>query len=489
MSFLGLDIGAVLCRAVAVNAQGMVLARAQRRHGPGSASGDCQLDARAVWDAVRRLLIQMADQTRGDPISALAISAPGDAIVPLSLEGEPLMPCILGDDPRGSGYLAEGVALLGPEVFFNLTGRTGSATSVVNKLCWVRDHAPGVYRSTALFGTLGGYIAQQLGASSATDFTQAGATHLLDIQRLDWSPEVLRACGLSADKMPEVRSAGAALGLVAGAVCRDLGLTGRPLAVLGADDLASISLGAGVVRPGRALYHLGSRFHLAPLYEAIPIRRMLYLRGLETVPHLPVGLLTTPVRYVVGGSALGWFLDVLSPLERREALRGGQNPYHVLLEEMPLDPSPVLVAPADEGSEASLVWGVSTASSRGELVRAMLEGLALQTVEGQQGLLDVGIPLELYRATGGGSRSDRWLQLTADATGYPVERTAEDQPAALGAAIIAAHGAGAFASLAAAAEALVRVVDRYEPDPERHAIYEARRAQLAALRRACAGLV
>jgi xylulokinase len=487
MSFLGLDIGAVLCRAVAVNAHGVVLARAQRRHGPGSAPGDCQLDARAVWEAVRRILVQMADQTRADPISALAISAPGDAIVPLSLEGEPLMPCILGTDLRGSGYLNEAIALLSPERFFDLTGRLNSAPSVVNRLCWIRDHAPGVYRNTALFSTLGGFIAQQLGASGATDRTQASVSHLLDINQLDWSPEMLRACGLAAEKMPEVRPAGAALGPLASPICRDLGLTGRPVAFLGADDLACLSLGSGVVRPGQTMYHLGTRFCLAPLYEAIPIRRLLYLRGLETAPHLPVGLLTTPVRYATGGSSLSWFLDVLSPLERREALRGGQNPYHRLLLEMPPEPSPVLAAPPEEGG-VGLIWGLSTANTRGELVRAVLEGLALQTVEGQQRLLDVGIPLEVYRATGGGSRSGQWLQITADVTGYPVERTAEEQTATLGAAIVAAHGSGAFASLTTAVEALVRVVDRYEPDPERQAHYRLRLAQLATLRQTSARL-
>ena len=243
------------------------------------------------------------------------------------------------------------------------------------------------------------------------------------------------------------------------------------------------------MRPGQTLYHLGTHFRLAPLYEAIPIRQLLYLRRLETAPHLPVGLLTTPVRYAFGGSTLSWFLDVLSPLERREALRSGQNPYHQLLQEMPSEPAPMLAAPAEEGGPAGLIWGLSTANTRGELVRAMLEGLALQTVEGQQRLLDVGIPLEVYRATGGGSRSDDWLQITADVTGYPVERTAEDQTAALGAAMIAAYGAGAFTSLAATAEAVVRVVDRYEPNPARQAHYRARLAQLATLRRASTELV
>jgi xylulokinase len=193
------------------------------------------------------------------------------------------------------------------------------------------------------------------------------------------------------------------------------------------------------------------------------------------------------VRYVSGGSSLSWFLDVLSPLERREALRGGQNPYHQLLLEMPPEPSPVLAAPPEEGG-VGLIWGLSTASTRGELVRAVVEGLALQTVEGQQRLLDVGIPLEVYRATGGGSRSGQWLQITADVTGYPVERTAEEQTATLGAAIVAAHGAGAFASLTTAVEALVRVVDRYEPDAERQAHYRLRLAQLAALRQVSAKL-
>lgn len=484
MSFVGLDIGAVLCRAVAVDAQGSVVARVQRRHGAGANAGECQVDARAVWESVRRILGQIADQTRNDPVSALAISAPGDAVVPLSLEGQPLMPCLLGSDQRGAGHLSATVALLGAERYHELTGRLGGETSALNKLCWIRDHAQGVYRSTAIFVTLSGYIAQQLGVSGVTDRTQASAWHLFDINRQDWSPEVLRACGLAPEKMPEVRPAGTALGTLPGSLCRELGFSGRPVVVLGADDLACISLGAGVIRPGQAIYHLGTRFHLAPLYQAIPIRRMLFVRGLETIPHLPVDMLTSAISYPIGGNALSWFLDVLSPLERREALRAGQNPYHVLLEEMPTAPSSVLASPALGQQAKSVLLGISLETTRGDLIRGVLEGLAYQAAGGQQDLLEVGIPLALYRATGGGSRSGRWLQLTADISGYPVERTAEDQTAALGAALLAARGCGAFADIDAAVDALVRVVDRYEPDTERQAFYLERRERLIALGKA-----
>ncbi len=481
MSVLGLDIGPNLCRGLAINASGGVAARVQRRYAASSTSGDCQLDARTVWEAVRKLIAQAADLTRQDPITALAISASGEAVVPLSLEGQPLMPCILGGDVRGAGYAEQVRALLGVERFYDLTGRLGGQTSLLNILCWIRDHAPGVYRETARFCTLGGYIAYQLGVSSATDRTQASATHLLDVNQADWSDEVLRACDLAAAKMPEVRPAGTPLGPVAGATCRELGLSGRPLAVLGADDLACAAIGAGVVRPGQTLYHLGSQLHLAPLYEATPIRRLLYLRGLETWQHLPVGLLTSPVRYAVGGNALSWFLDVLSPLERREALRAGRNPYDLLLGEMPAEPAGPMVMPGDADHLGGVAVGLGLNTSRGELVRALLEGLALQTLAGQQSLLEVGIAVESYRATGGGSRSARWLQIAADVMGLPLERTGEEQSAALGAAIIAAAGVGLFADLASAADALVRVVDRYEPDPARHAHYLAREARFRGL--------
>lgn len=480
MSVLGLDIGPNMCRGLLVSATGGVWARVQQRYGGGT-TGDCQLDARAVWQAVRRLLAQAADASRQDPITALAISASGDAVVPLSLEGEPLMPCILGNDVRGAGYAEQARTLIGPERYYDLTGRLTGPASVLNKLCWIRDHAPGVYRETARFCTLGGFVAHQLGVSSATDRTQASATQLLDVNQVDWAAEVLRACALDAGKLPEVRPAGTPLGAISGTVCRELGLSGRPLAVLGADDLACISVGAGIVQPGQALYHLGSQLYLAPLYEATPIRRLLYVRGLEVWQHLPVGLLTSPVRYAIGGNALSWFLDVLSPLERREALRSGRNPYDVLLDEMPSAPVEPLLMPGDADRLRTVAVGLSLNTTRGELVRALLEGLSLQTLAGQRSLQEVGIAMTSYRVTGGGTRSARWLQIAADVMGLPLERTGEEQSAALGAAIIAAAGVGLFSDLASAADALVRVVERYEPDAARHAHYATREERFRAL--------
>lgn len=487
MSFMGLEVGETACRALVVSGSGTVLARAQRRYGSSSKPVEGQLDARLVWDAVRQVIVQAADLARSDPISALAIASPGDAIVALALSGQPLTPCILGSDVRGGGYLEQAREIIGAERWYDSTGRFGGPHSVINRLCWLRDHAPGVYRETARFCTLGGFVAYQLGVSSAIDRSQASATDLLDVDEADWSIEVLRASGLTLAKMPEVRPAGTPLGPVSSAVCRELGLAGRPVAVLGADDLACTSLGVGVTHPGQALYYLGTSIYLVPLYEATPLRRLLYLRGLETWQHLPVGMLTSPLRFEVGGNALGWFLDVLSPLERREALRSGRNPYSVLLEEMPAEAvEPLIVPPNGDMPGAAIGVGIDT--TRGELVRAVLEGLALQTVCGQERLLEVGIPIAGYRVGGGGSRSGRWLQLTADVTGYAIERTAEEQAAALGAAVIAAVGAGAFVDLAQAAVALVRVVDRFEPEATRLAHYRDRMPLFRELQVRCATL-
>ncbi len=127
------------------------------------------------------------------------------------------------------------------------------------------------------------------------------------------------------------------------------------------------------------------------------------------------------------------------------------------------------------------IAGLRLDTTRGEILRALLEGVTYYFAEGQETLEEIGIPVHLYRATGGGARSSAWLQLTADILGVPVERTRVLKPAPLGAAIVAGVGCGDYASHEEAVEVQVRVRDRFEPDAQKQARYREQVARYRAL--------
>jgi len=266
-------------------------------------------------------------------------------------------------------------------------------------------------------------------------------------------------------------------------VGRDLGLSPKTRLFLGGHTHACQALGAGVVRSGMAVYGMASHAYMIPTFQAVPLIPLMREYGLDTAHHVEPGLLTSRLHNPSGGIVLRWFRDQLAPLERRLAQRRGANPYDLLLGEMPDEPTHLLVlphlAPGDRfGGQAATgaVLGLTLNTTRGEIVRALLEGMTLYLAEGQRALEQSGVRIAAYRSVGEGSRSDAWQQLTADVLGAPVQHTAHTDPAALGAALLAGVGSGLYASVEAAVERAVQVIRSYEPDPSRHATYRDRLA-------------
>ena len=171
-----------------------------------------------------------------------------------------------------------------------------------------------------------------------------------------------------------------------------------------------------------------------------------------------------------GTSVLDWTLGLtglpLADLERGLSRAGP-------------DPSPVLFVPHLSGapgpwpetrSASGSAFRLNLATSRLDVVRAALEGIAIELTFAIAALQGGGSPIALPRVSGGGARSAWWMQLKADLLGMPVEVTDQSEPGTLGAALLAGVGTGVYASLSETAER-VRIARRFEPDPMRSARY------------------
>jgi xylulokinase len=120
------------------------------------------------------------------------------------------------------------------------------------------------------------------------------------------------------------------------------------------------------------------------------------------------------------------------------------------------------------------IAGLRLETSRGEILKGILEGVTFYLKECVKSLPPTGIEITDFRSVGGGSKSDAWVQLSADVMGHPFMRPKITEAGALGAAIMAGVGSGAFASYESGVEAMVSLERSFEPDPENHALYAAR---------------
>lgn len=479
MSLLGIDVGVGACVAAAYSADGALLAQAQRDYQPiVGPQGMRELDAHHVWAAAREAIATVAEAVRADPIQALSVASIGEALVPLGADGRIAGRALLDLGGRTRPYLDELDRGLGVERVYDLTRHLPGHLFWLPKLCWLRDHQPESWGRAAVYVSLSGLVCALLGGSSASDYSLASSTLLLDVTRREWSRDLLAASRLPVEKLPRLAPAATPVGTVTPAVGRELGVSSRARLLLGGHTLACQALGAGVIRSGMSLYGLTSHAYLVPTFQAVPLISLMREHGLGTAHHVAPGLFTSRLHNPSGGLLLRWFRDQLAPLERRLAQRRGANPYDLLLDEMPETPTDLLVLPhlvssdrAGQQPTSGAVLGLTLATTRGEIVRALLEGMTLYLAEGQRALERSGVRVTLYRSVGEGSRSDAWQQLTADILGAPVERTAHADTGPLGAALLAGVGGGLYADVERAVERAVRVTQRLEPDPSRHATY------------------
>jgi xylulokinase len=194
-----------------------------------------------------------------------------------------------------------------------------------------------------------------------------------------------------------------------------------------------------------------------------------------------------PGRYVCfiynhGGGLLKWFRDTFAAAEHRQAQVAEKDIYATLTSEMPEGPGSVFVLPhfGQTGppefiaDSCGVIAGLHLDTSRGDILKGILEGTAFYLKECVESLPATGIKINDYRAVGGGSKSEAWIQICADILGRPFMRPVITEAGGLGAAIMAGVGSGAFPTYQAGVEAMVRLDSTFEPDPRQHGLYEAR---------------
>lgn len=480
MSLLGIDIGTTGVKAAAIALDGRMLHSAYReyptlRPRPGWA----MLDSQQVVDAAKLVIAQVAQNTPGDPISALCISAMGEAATPVSKDCRILGPCILFSDTRGEQYMAQLRQRISAVDFYRINPNILAGPSyTLPKLLWMREHEPEIYAAADHFLLWGGLLEYLLGAEPVVPYSHASRTLLFDIHRQDWSAKLLEITRIERVKLPACVPAGHIIGQVSGAMAAELGLPENVQIVSGGHDQCCAALGAGAVQPGQAIDGIGTVECITPVYRGIPDADTMLALGLGVEHHVLPDLYVSFL-FNQAGTLLRWFRDTFAATEKSQP-----NLYRRLDSETPTDPTQLFVlpyfeptGPPDFVADASgAILGLKTATTRGEIYKAMLESITFYFAVAMESLKSLRIDTSHFIATGGGARSDTWLQIKADIMGVPYTRLETSEAGLVGAALLAAHATGQF-DIHAALPQWIRPERTFEPDPARHRIYQQRLAQ------------
>ena len=481
MSLMGIDVGSTGTKAVVFDAEGKQLASSYREYPElHPQAGWIELEPQRVWEAVKTVIGEAAAKARGDPVQALCISALGESFTPIDRNGKYLCNTITSPDSRCVKQAESWRERLGELEVFKITGMPLHPSFTLNKIMWLREEMPEVYRQTWKCLLWPDMIWYKLGFEPTTDDTLAGRTMAYDIVRREWSETMLEAAGVSAELFAKSVPSGTVLGEIPARGCDEIGLPHGVLAVASGHDQPMNALGAGVIHEGMAVDGMGTVECITVAFDEPVLNEKMLRNSFCCYPHAAPDMYASLAFTYSSGSVLRWYRDNFAAAEMAAAEKTGRDVYDIILSDLPDAPTGLFLVPYFAGSgtpyldalATGVIVGLDLSVNRKDLVKAILEGICYELHLNITRLAEAGVHVDKLRATGGGSKSAYWLQLKADITGKEVVTLNVTESGCQAGAMLGGVATGVYGSVPEAVDALVKERASFSPDPERHAQYQ-----------------
>ncbi|MDO8883936.1 MAG: xylulokinase [Pseudotabrizicola sp.] len=440
MSFLGIDLGTSGLRALLVGEDGRPIGAAERsyearRRFPGWSEQDPADWIAALEAAVAELRTNYPDfaQLRG-----IGVSGQMHGATLLDKDSKVLRPCILWNDMRSHVQAARLDVMVDVRA---LSGNIVFPGFTAPKLEWLRENEPEVHARVAKVLLPAAYLNFYLTGEFVADMSDSAGTSWLDVGGRHWSDQLLSAGHMRRDQMPDLVEGTQEAGRLRSEVLRAWGLSGPVSVAGGAGDNAAAACGIGALRQGQGFVSLGTSGVLLAARDG-------YRPAPETAVHTFCHAI--PGRWYQMGvmlaatDSLNWLARITESKPASLTAPLGptlQAPSRVRF-------LPYLAGertPHNDSEIRGSFTGLGLATSREDLTRAVLEGVAFGLRDSFEALQETGATVENLIAIGGGTASHYWLKLIATVLHMPLSLPVGGEfGAALGAArlaICAATGA------------------------------------------------
>lgn len=422
MSYLGLDIGTGGCKAVVFDRGGKELASSFREYKVLHPKPDyAEINSDEVIDRCFEVIADVNSKI-SDPVLAMCISSQGEAFTPLSKEGKTLGNAMVSSDSRARNIAVNWSNNFGIEKIYQITGHTPHPLFTLFKILWIKENKPEVWNNTNKFLCFEDLFHYRVGLEPKISWPLAGRTMLFDVLRHEWNEEILENIGLTSGKLAIPAAPGEITGVISLESGGKLGFKNPVKIVAGGHDQTCAALGAGVIEPGMCMYATGSVECFCPILEKPSFSDELQKNNLCCYDYTVKGRYTSVAYSLTGGNILQWFRNEFGQSEITEAEKSGLNSYSLLLNTMPSSPTSLLVLPYFSATgtpyfdtlATGAIIGLKHTTSRGEIIKALLEGVAMEMKLNLQLMEKSGMRVDTFIATGGGTRNRDWTQLKAD---------------------------------------------------------------------------
>ncbi len=486
---LAIDVGTQSIRAILIDLEGSIVGKSQLFFEPyhSSQAGWVEQDPNYFWkmlgDACQKL---WQDHPEEKPrIAAVALTTQRGTMVNVDSAGEPLRPAITWMDRRRAEGANPDLSLKW-RTAFALAGLTNTINyfTAEAEAVWLAEHQPEILEKSHKYLLLSGFLTHKL-VGRFVDSTGCQVGYIpFDYRRFewcrprDWKWQILSELQLS--QMPDLVPPGQPLGEITRAAADHTGIpAGLPL-IAAAADKACESLGSGALTPNVASLSFGTTATINTTHSK-------YIEPIRLIPPYPAAVpnhYSLEVGVYRGFWMVSWFKQEFAHLEQ-ELAETENRPVEALFDEMikdipagsdglVLQPywAPGLKIPGPEARGGLIGW--HDGHTRAHMYRALLEGLVYALREGGERIENRSRQkIESLVISGGGSQSDRAMQIGADVFGLPAVRPHLTETTALGAAIVGAVGCDLHPGFDSAVKAMTRPGRTFEPITPNHRVYDA----------------
>ncbi len=445
---LGIDIGTSGAKCAAIDARGNFVDGSSAEYLPAvKEAGYSEQNPEDWYRSVREMLVSLS---RANPhilskIAAVGVTGQMRGLTFIGSSGDSVRDSILWNDLRCMREVDE-IRQRIPRLLAAVTRNPLNTMCTLPKVLWVMRQQPEVWEKTSRIIFPKDYIAYRLSGSLHTDHSDASGSSFYDLKKRAWSPEILDAFSIDAEKLPPILMSDALVGNVTRGASSATGIREGTPVVAGASDAVTELLSTGIVSSGQCKIRLGTSGALSTVVDDID-------KAITTGPYLWSHV--EPRR---------WMLDIntRSCAQATAWLRGLFNDGSGLREisfedmeaearEIPLGSGGLVFHPYLMGEDAPYwdarlrgsFWGIGAFHGRGHFTRSIYEGTAFALKDALSALGDVGEGFSEFIVVGGGVKNRLWTTIVLDVMGVD-GKIPDHAGAALGAAMLAGVGIGVF---------------------------------------------
>ncbi len=375
---------------------------------------------------------------------------------------KPLHRAMIWQDARSYAQAREISAELPGEYTAGRPNKLLPTDRTLTKLLWIKKHQPGIFDKTyKVFPSVMDYIILKLTGNAVCDYNTGGGTAMMNIERSEWSDEVLRIAGVPRSMMPQLHKSTDIVGEVPASMADVCGLAPGTKLVMGTGDSASTSIGAGMLKPGDAYMNGGTSAGILAMS-----REGGKLGGQTTS----------------SGSSLSWLKNNICLIEHKIAEETGRDIYEIIskkIESAPIGCNGVLFHPYLAGERAprnnprakgSFV-GISLTTTREDIMRSVVEGIGLNINLILKGIRDKGYEITRMPIVGGLGKSAVFRQIFADIMDVEfVTFKYMDEAATVGTAVLGGIALGLYKD-ESAVNKFMKITSVTKPDAQNHDKY------------------